>query len=256
LAQEWEKLYPSAVCSGIVGDLAHRAGGGYHISRQDNPPGNYSTVRPDDRRGPANAAAAIDMSMNATDMALCTKRLRALYDNPADPRIVYLNAFNGWLGFGAAHRWSFVARMVTYATTDHTWHVHLELRRRWAASMVAMTRVRTALAGTTADDTGDDDMSYSKWTQAERDQLAEDLWSRKSPSTGTTYGAMLRTALRIVEEMKAAQTRATKEDAARDAALLELVRKGQNGELAAELAVKRIGELLAAGRAPAGQTGG
>ena len=55
-----ERIFASAVCSGIVGDARHGRRGGYHISRANNPPGNYSVTRPDDGagKGPSDAAAA------------------------------------------------------------------------------------------------------------------------------------------------------------------------------------------------------
>ncbi len=97
LADEWEKLYSSATLSGIVGDLAHKARGGYHISRQDQPSGNYSVTRADDKLGPSDRAAAIDMTMNTSDIKKCHIRLRNAWKNRAnDPRMKYINAWNGW----------------------------------------------------------------------------------------------------------------------------------------------------------------
>lgn len=149
LAKEWEKLYPSAVCSGIVGDLAHRARGGYHISRQDQPKTNYSVVRPQDKagNGPDNAAAAIDMTMSSADMKVCTTRILSAYGNPDDPRRKYLNAFNGWLGSGDARRYDIYARTSSWATADHKWHVHLEIRRLFVNAEVAVKAILSLLRG-------------------------------------------------------------------------------------------------------------
>jgi hypothetical protein len=151
IAKRWEALYPSAVLSGIVGDPAHRKSGGYHISVVDNPKNNYSVVRPDDKSPPGawprDLAAAIDMSMSPADMRLCTARLKRVYDNPDDPRRKYLNAFNGWSGTGDARRYDLWARVTSYATVDHKWHVHAELRRRWANSWDAARATVSALAG-------------------------------------------------------------------------------------------------------------
>lgn len=150
LAKKWEDEcgLPSAVCSGIVGDLAHRLRGGYHISRQDNPQGNYSITRPDDRTGGlSNAAAAIDMSMSKADMITCTRRLVSIYDNANDPRRKFFNGFNGWLGSGDASRWDLYAGTRKYATKDHKWHVHLEIRRRFTTDDFAMSAVLSGLKG-------------------------------------------------------------------------------------------------------------
>lgn len=151
LCKDWESKtgLHSAVCSGVVGDLAHRARGGYHISRQDQPASNYSVIRPEDKagNGPDDMASAIDMTMSSADMITCTKRLMAAYSNPGDPRRKYLNAFNGWLGVGAAQRFDFYARKVEVASADHTWHVHLEVRRKYINSATAMAAILSLLSG-------------------------------------------------------------------------------------------------------------
>lgn len=151
LADRWEKLYPSAVCSGIVGDRPHRRRGGYHIARRDQSSTNYSVVRIDDRAGmgPSDAAAAIDMSMSKADLVLCTRRLLAVWNNRNDPRRKYLNAFNGWLGTGPAIRRDMVSGKASGATSDHKCHIHLEVRRRWVLVDAMVTAVLSALRGDT-----------------------------------------------------------------------------------------------------------
>lgn len=148
-AADWESKcgLKSAVMSGIVGDLSHQARGGYHISREDNPKGNYSVVRPDDKSGPSDVAAAVDMTLNAADMKVCTARLLAAYSNVKDPRRKYVNAFNGWMGSGTARRWDVYARSVAVASADHRWHVHLEIRRKYVKSPVALNAVLSILRG-------------------------------------------------------------------------------------------------------------
>lgn len=148
-AQQFEAIFRSAVCSGICGDPAHQLRGGYHISRANQSASNYSVVRPEDRpgNGPDNAASAVDMSMNQADMVLCTRRLIAVWANDRDPRRKYINAFNGWLGTGDAVRHDFVTRKVSRASSDHKWHIHLELRRLYVLSAVAYKAVLSALRG-------------------------------------------------------------------------------------------------------------
>lgn len=146
-AAEWKKLYKSAVISGIVGDEAHAARGGYHRSREDNPVDNYSVTRPDDQFGPADAASAVDMNLSPTDMVLCTRRLLASFRNTADPRRKYLNGANCWDGSGAATRLDFYALKTSVASADHRWHIHLELRRRYVNSPTATKAVLSILAG-------------------------------------------------------------------------------------------------------------
>ncbi len=148
-AADWKKEFPSAQLSGIVGDLAHKLRGGYHISREDQPATNYSVVRPDDKLGPDDAAAAVDMTMSKADMVTCTNRLIQAFDNPGDPRRKYLNAFNGWTGEGDARRWDVYGRKVELATNDHQWHVHLSMRRRYVKSATAFKAVLSILRGET-----------------------------------------------------------------------------------------------------------
>lgn len=150
-AAKWATLYKSAKISGIVGDLAHRKRGGYHISREDNPADNYSVTRPDDQFGPKDAASAVDMTMDRADMITCTRRLVAAYTNVSDPRRKYLNAVNGWDGSGEAARYDFYALKSKYASSDHKWHVHLEVRRRYCNSPVAMDAILSILSGETVE---------------------------------------------------------------------------------------------------------
>jgi hypothetical protein len=152
LADEWEKVYASAVLSGIVGDLAHKARGGYHISIQDQPSTNYSVIRTDDKAPPGNwardRASAIDMTMNTADMKKCHVRLRDIWKNRSrDPRMKYINAWNGWDGEGDAGRYDVVTGKVTTATPDHKWHIHLEIRRRYVNDMNAMRAILSMLKG-------------------------------------------------------------------------------------------------------------
>lgn len=150
LANEWEKTYKSAVLSGIVGDLAHKARGGYHISRQDQSKSNYSVIRADDKpgNGPNDRAAAIDMTMSTADMKKCHVRLRDSWKNRAkDPRWKYINAWNGWDGVGSAGRYDVVTGNVSTATADHKWHIHLEIRRKYVNDMTAMRAILSLLKG-------------------------------------------------------------------------------------------------------------
>jgi hypothetical protein len=150
-ADRWEDLYPSAVCSGISGDEAHRERGGYHIGRRWNPARNYSVVRRDDRagQGPDDASSAIDMTMNRKDLVAFTRRVEAVFNNPNDPRRKYLNAVNGWLGSGPAVRFDMVARKRSRATPDHKKHAHAELRRRYVGSRIAVDAVLSMFRGET-----------------------------------------------------------------------------------------------------------
>lgn len=149
LAADWETKcgLKSAKTSGIIGDRDHQLRGGYHIGRAFQPADNYSVVRPDDKGGPADAASAIDMTMSAADMKLCTNRLMVAYSSATDPRRKYLNAFNGTVDGKSARRWDVYARKTEGASSDHLWHVHLEIRRKYVNSPTAMSAVLSVLQG-------------------------------------------------------------------------------------------------------------
>lgn len=149
LARGIERIYPSAVCSGIVGDKRHTRG--YHKGRKFVPPRDYSVMRPDDRagKGPDDGSAGVDITMNKRDMTLATSRLETIYHDVNDPRRKYVNAFNGWVGKGPATRYDVYARRKSNATRDHTWHLHLEKRRRYILDRVSNDAILSVLRGET-----------------------------------------------------------------------------------------------------------
>jgi hypothetical protein len=146
-ADGFENQYKSAIFSGIVADDNHD--GGYHESFEDNDPRNYSCTRVDDkppRMTDKEAASAIDMSMNKADMITCFKRIHAVWSDHSDPRRKYFNAFNCWDGSGDAVRLDFVSNTASFATIDHTKHVHGECRRRYVNDP-EMTRAWLSMTG-------------------------------------------------------------------------------------------------------------
>jgi hypothetical protein len=187
LAAEWDKLYGSAVFSGIVGNPDHMLRGGYHVSIEDQPsPDNYSVVRPDDKAPPGtwprNIAAAIDMNLALTDMKVCHGRLRAVWqDRGADPRARYINAWNGWDGQDSAGRYDMVTGTVSSASDDHKWHIHLEIRRRWVTSRTAAEAILSILRG----------QSKADWiaSQQEDDMTLDDV-VRDGITVRTMLGAL------------------------------------------------------------------
>lgn len=132
-AAAWDASLPTAVLSGIIGDKAHLAGGGYHISIEDNRPGNYSVVRPLDAAPPGKwsrkDASAVDMSMGKTDQVTCWNRVFAVWVDHTDPRRRYFNAINGWNGVGEPERLDFIANTRKITTRDHWTHTHDETPR-------------------------------------------------------------------------------------------------------------------------------
>lgn len=150
-AARWEDCLPSAVFSGIVGDARHRASGGYHISIEDQPSTNYSVTRVDDKAPPGNwprnLAAGVDMSMSLSDMKTTFARVKTVWENPNDPRRKYVNAVNVFDGVGDAERLDFVTGKRSYASPDHKWHNHLEIRRRFVTDPKAYDAAFSMVSG-------------------------------------------------------------------------------------------------------------
>jgi hypothetical protein len=166
-ADAWENEYASAVFAGIVGDLAHRINGGYHISLQDQPPDNYSATRPKDKappgKWPRDMASAIDMSKNKADMVRGYAYWNQLYNDRTDPRRKYFNAVNCWDGSGDAVRLDFVANTRSFATADHQQHEHAEFCRMYVESEEAGRALVSVVSGETKAQWGEDDMEYPKF---------------------------------------------------------------------------------------------
>lgn len=149
-AFRWDNALPSAVLSGIVANPATH-NGGYHFSIEDNSPINYSVTRVDDAAPPGDwpriFSAAVDMSMSLADMITTYQRVYAVWSNPNDPRRKYFNAINVYDGVGDAERLDFVSGTRTYASPDHKWHNHFELRRRYISDPVAYDAAFSMVSG-------------------------------------------------------------------------------------------------------------
>lgn len=160
LAREWEsaidtaaRRQDAATFSGIVGDPRHRETGGYHISREDliaSGMGNdYSLQFSDDRLGAPDEASAIDMNMDAADMRLVTGRLVAAWRRQ-DPRLANLRAVNGTLDGVNAIRIDAAnddPDQLDESSTDHLWHIHAEIFRRYANDMATMRDLLAVITG-------------------------------------------------------------------------------------------------------------
>lgn len=127
--------YTSAVLAGMVPDPRHLTGGGYHCSVNDlRAHGNqddYSNTRPDDRNLNVEYCSAYDVTLSRADMIRSYKRVYAVWKDHDDPRRKYINCINTWPGTGDAVRIDFYANRIGYASADHKWHVHGEMRRRF-----------------------------------------------------------------------------------------------------------------------------
>lgn len=143
--------YSSAVLSGIVPDARHLDRGGYHCSVEDlrkyHNQDDYSNTRPDDRNFNVKYGAAVDVTLSTADMVKHYKRVHAVWKDKTDPRRKYLNCVNTWDGSGDAVRLDFVSGVAKYASPDHRWHFHAEVRRRYLLDPKAARAVISVFAG-------------------------------------------------------------------------------------------------------------
>lgn len=147
LAIAWTNAIPGATLSGIVGDLAHQAEGGYHISRQDNSPDDYSVQLPPDKLGDPTWASAIDMSMPPTQMKLVTSRLLASAKDLNDPRLDVCREFYGTLDGITVTGWDTYYGVPATSDDSHLWHVHVSFLRAYANDPAAMNAVLSIVTG-------------------------------------------------------------------------------------------------------------
>lgn len=149
-ATRWDNAIASAVFAGIVAGGSH-VQNGYHVCIADNPFGNYSIIRVDDKAPPGtwprDLAAAVDMSMSPADMILTYKRVYAVWSNPNDIRRKYFNAWNVFDGVGDAERLDFVTGSRSYASPDHKTHTHGEFRRRYVTVPAAYDAAFSMVSG-------------------------------------------------------------------------------------------------------------
>lgn len=158
-------LFGSAVLSGIVPNQQHLDDGGYHCSVEDlrrfGNAGDYSNVRPDDKDRNVRYGAAFDVSVDAADMRKIYLRVHAVWADRSDPRRKYVNAINCWDGSGDAVRLDFYANTAGYASEDHKWHTHGEMRRRYVLDAKAGRAVVSIYAG----------VSKATWIEQEEDDV-------------------------------------------------------------------------------------
>lgn len=157
--------YKTNKVGGVVGDAAH--GSGYHLSRDAlkarGLTGDYSIQCPADKRGPGNAAAAIDITFgDLAELVTCHKRLRAACTPNAkgdyDPRIECVREHIGTLdgkkvsgynrvatGSGSRSRVGWVAS--GFSDSSHLWHEHVSVLRDYVDDTNAMKGLAEVIAG-------------------------------------------------------------------------------------------------------------
>lgn len=161
VAYQWDHNagLASAVLSGIVGDDAHAASGGYHISIESQVNSNDYSIRLEKDKAPPgnwdrNKASAIDMSMNTVDMGTMWWRFYNVYVNRAsDPRAQFIREAIGLNPTnGRAQRIDFANGTISDASDDHEWHWHLSLYRMYVNSWDMSVAVISVLKGQSLQD--------------------------------------------------------------------------------------------------------
>jgi hypothetical protein len=144
---------PSAQLGGIVGDAKHRAEQHtYHISRQDQGNGGYSTESYRNQGGPSDLAAAFDLTLSPELMVTVTRRLHVAALN-RDPRLANLAEFCGTLDNRNTYPWdmrSNTSEGVGSWDDSHLWHVHLSFYRDTVNSWAAIQPIADVICGVPA----------------------------------------------------------------------------------------------------------
>lgn len=153
-AREIEKIWPSAVFSGIVGDKAHQSRPSKHNSIEDNPRGSWPVTGDKDAAPPGSwsrqHAVALDISLSRAEQNKIHNHLKKIFADKSDPRREYLAAFNGWDGQGSPGRYNLVTGQVSVTDSSHKFHEHVEgfykhaLNPRFPHALVSIYKLETA----------------------------------------------------------------------------------------------------------------
>lgn len=134
---------------------------GYHNTRAANDanwPGNYSVIHADDRKGPNDKAAAIDLTFRSAqggDYKNIEKYSDRLYaaGKANDPRL------HGWREFFGqcdadthVEGWDFRKDQDTTSDSSHLWHIHASEVRAYVESMVNKQCFLSVIKGETLDE--------------------------------------------------------------------------------------------------------
>lgn len=141
LGREICQSVPGAVFSGVLGDSSHTYG--YHrgrswdIMRGDYGVNDYSVVTPIDKKGPDNAASALDVSMPPDQMKICSGRMmRAMRGN--DGRVDAFREFFGTINGNTVTGWDrnrpadISDDAYTSSDKSHLWHMHFSIYREYS----------------------------------------------------------------------------------------------------------------------------
>ena len=149
--QPTRDLYNAVVkAMGGVGSGIAAQKTGYHDSRQNNPSGNYSVVQSWDKEGPANGAAALDITLSDAKMKKFTKLLMDAMDRK-DPRVMAMREVIGTVDGRSVVRYTRETPngAPRWASSDssHLWHIHISLYRKYINDWNALKGIIEVLDG-------------------------------------------------------------------------------------------------------------
>jgi hypothetical protein len=223
----WEQfrlIHPSVRLGGIYADKP-----GYHNTRSANLakwPGNYSALLALDLIGPADKAAAIDLTFGdaqAGDYRSISKfsaRLLASGKDLNDERGNYLREFYGQADADTAvEGWDYQAVGPRSSDASHLWHIHLSFMRAYVNDMKAMRAVLSILAGETVETWRARESGDVALTSAEIIAIAKAVWDvdyipSGDPSNATWQGKNVvgTTMVRVTDTRDAVKSIAAKLD--------------------------------------------
>lgn len=187
--EEFKKREPTARLGGIYARKT-----GYHDTREQNPPSNYSVAHVVfDRQGPDNKAAGVDLTLPDAKMRLYTSRLDAAARR-RDPRLYIdghpvLREFIGTKNSSTVYCWVFIAGKPLGVGADagpdpgrddtHLWHIHLSGIRKFANVWRAWAGVLAVLFDVPLSEfiEGEDDMAWDEL-------LTNRVWPNEEEASG------------------------------------------------------------------------
>ncbi|HEY1175018.1 MAG TPA: hypothetical protein VGF17_02585 [Phytomonospora sp.] len=234
---------------------------GYHDTRTHNPAGDYSRQYAADLKGPADKAAAVDLTFgeaqggNFTDIITYTKRLDAAA-KARDPRLYVgktpvLREFIGTLNGQVPYAYDLQRRRGDHFRDDsHLWHIHLSVTRQFVTDWDILAGVLSVLIGDSIVALTKDDMkTMMLWDPG--DETGVGNWSWRSDfATNKTVQARYAWWLGP-EEAHAAklEAAAARADVAKLAGELSELRKRVDGlpKALAPALIKAVGQAIADG---------
>lgn len=170
----WEEFLayePQARLGGIYADKA-----GYHNYRANLPSSDYSVEEvANDRKGSAQYAAGIDITLNEKDMILYTNRLDAAY-RARDPRLFidgepisreFIGTKNGTVVYCYMLTGGIPQGVGADSGVDwgrdktHLWHIHISIIRKFTDSWRALSGILSILKNEDYDDWEFNEMAIS-----------------------------------------------------------------------------------------------